>query len=311
MLYKSNIYTLKDAYDIANLLADNGVKKIRQRVYICPFCGSGTGKNRTAAFSTFTGNDLKGRFKCFSCNKSGDYYDLYSLLTGQKYSENPNAVLDYKPPIKPPEKTIQSLYKPPSWYIVRQANIALLTDETKTQSKAISYLAGRGIDELLIREFFIGLLFDERQRPYILLPCVGKDYYISGTQNRFFNGETPKQKQPKGQTGLKIWNEKAFNDEKPILIFEGIIDALTAYKIKEFKQFNAIAINGTSYVHKLISYLQANKPKNRLFACFDNDKAGDYATACIKQAFPKMETLNGFYSNFKDLNDFYTKEYLK
>ena len=45
--------------------------------YVCPFCGSGNGPNRSAAF-TVTGQ----RFKCFSasCGRSGDVFDLAGVL---------------------------------------------------------------------------------------------------------------------------------------------------------------------------------------------------------------------------------------
>jgi hypothetical protein len=38
----------------------------------CPLCGSGTGKNRTSAFSI-----KKNYFRCFACNFAGDVIELY------------------------------------------------------------------------------------------------------------------------------------------------------------------------------------------------------------------------------------------
>lgn len=45
--------------------------------YVCPFCGSGNGPNRSAAFTV-----TNQRFKCFSasCGKSGDIFDLAGVL---------------------------------------------------------------------------------------------------------------------------------------------------------------------------------------------------------------------------------------
>ena len=43
--------------------------------YICPFCGSGTGRKHTAAFSI---NRDGQHYKCFSCGEYGDIFDLIS-----------------------------------------------------------------------------------------------------------------------------------------------------------------------------------------------------------------------------------------
>ena len=125
---------------------------------------------------------------------------------------------------------------------------------------------------------------------------------------RYFTDNKPfKQGKPKGQKGFILWNEKAFNDNKPILILEGIIDALTIYKIKELKAFNAISINSAIYANRFIEYINENKPKNRLFIFMDKDKQGDKATSEIKNAFPLMENAHDFINitPYKDINDFY------
>lgn len=47
------------------------------RTFNCPFCGSGTGRNGTPAFSIHG-----GKFKCFSCGESGDVFDLAAHVYG-------------------------------------------------------------------------------------------------------------------------------------------------------------------------------------------------------------------------------------
>ena len=55
--------------------------KGRNGKYICPFCGSGTGKNKTAALS-ITKDGLKWR--CFACgapsDHGGDIFDFYEMV---------------------------------------------------------------------------------------------------------------------------------------------------------------------------------------------------------------------------------------
>ena len=53
--------------------------------YVCPKCGSGNGKNHTAAFKV-TGD----RWHCFACGASGDVFDLAGILMPLQMSqENP------------------------------------------------------------------------------------------------------------------------------------------------------------------------------------------------------------------------------
>ena len=47
-------------------------------LYVCPLCGSGTGKSGTGAFSIKNGTS----WKCFSCNAGGDIFDLYGTING-------------------------------------------------------------------------------------------------------------------------------------------------------------------------------------------------------------------------------------
>ena len=47
--------------------------------FICPFCDSGTGKNKTAGFK-ITPDGMK--WHCFACNRTGDVYDLAGHLNG-------------------------------------------------------------------------------------------------------------------------------------------------------------------------------------------------------------------------------------
>lgn len=61
----------------------NYVESVTQKskganLYVCPLCGSGTGKSGTGAFSIKNGTS----WKCFSCNAGGDIFDLYGAING-------------------------------------------------------------------------------------------------------------------------------------------------------------------------------------------------------------------------------------
>lgn len=304
-------FLIKSKQDLINL-ANDYLKINNKNGYKCPFCNSGTKQHGTPAFSIFQGKDGKGRFTCFSCNERGDFYDLFKQLTGTTYSDGGTlhtAVKgkDTTPP--PPIQSIpQTIYKPMTEKEILFCHSCLLIEQNETAAAAYKYLQGRGIDKGLIIKFQIGIDYDEKNRPYILFPLRDKQGNLKGIQKRYFTENKPfKDGVPKGQQGLNIWNEQAFSEEKPILIFEGIIDALTVYKINELKPFNAISINSTGKINAFIEYLKENKPKNRLFVFMDNDDSGEKAAAKIIKNFPLIEKAQNFIDikPFKDLNEFY------
>lgn len=51
-------------------------------LYCCPFCHSGKGKNGTGALKVYPTNT----FTCFSCNQSGDIFDIYANKYGTDYN---------------------------------------------------------------------------------------------------------------------------------------------------------------------------------------------------------------------------------
>ena len=52
--------------------------------YCCPFCGSGTGPNRSGALQYYENTNT---WHCFSCDRSGDVIDLEQQKTGADYNE--------------------------------------------------------------------------------------------------------------------------------------------------------------------------------------------------------------------------------
>ena len=332
-------YHHKTKQDLIAYLTAKGQPIDGKGAFICPYCQSGAKNHKTSGFSLFQDNKTgKGRYKCFACGENGDFYDLYHHFTGNSGGDYPQITV--KPQNYSETQSLDTKYQIKSEVLsideINAFNRLLcefseikafqfdeyhhLTAKNKyftlsSATNAILYLSRRGIDMPLIRRFQIGFNFDALKNPYIVLPCFDISGSLKGFQKRYFEPETVermgKQRHPKGQRGLVIWNGKAFQNQKPILIFEGIIDALTAYQVKEFSDFNAIAINSVSNIRHFIAFLRQHKPKNKLFACFDNDNAGNQATAAIKQTFSGIETLNEFYSGFKDLNDFFKNKLIR
>ena len=67
-------YVKNNLREYVERITDAGSQK---GFYVCPFCGSGTGTNHTAAFSI---NRDGQHYKCFACGEYGDIFDLISKI---------------------------------------------------------------------------------------------------------------------------------------------------------------------------------------------------------------------------------------
>ena len=55
----------------------------KNRLFCCPFCGSGTGPHATGALKV----NKDGTFHCFACSKTGDVIDLYQNENGASFAD--------------------------------------------------------------------------------------------------------------------------------------------------------------------------------------------------------------------------------
>lgn len=146
--------------------------------YVCPFCGSGTGKHHTGAFHLFPDKEPTG-YKCFApdCGASGDLFTLIMKIENLTYPRALNRAAElygngrtqYSKPI-PVKQTTRSRESevihltptPPcqEWQkalipIVKRAEQTIFEYQGKD---ALQYLRKRGIDEQTIKENHIGYI---------------------------------------------------------------------------------------------------------------------------------------------------------
>ena len=140
--------------------------------YVCPFCGSGTGRNHTGAFTIFPDD----HWKCFSCGETGDIVDLiekYEHLTKPEAAKRAADLFGIErsssfrnvpqPARKEAPARIQErkpIAPPAEWQRVIRP-IAERAAEVIFESKgsaALEYLHSRGIDNRTIKEQHIGYI---------------------------------------------------------------------------------------------------------------------------------------------------------
>ena len=91
---------------------------------------------------------------------------------------------------------------------------------------------------------------------------------------------------------------------EPVCIFEGFMDFLSFFSMKEEVIHHCLVMNSVSNVAKAIRYLNDRHLTNvRVF--LDNDDAGRMATNDFIRAGFKVEDMSVHYGNFKDLNEYH------
>lgn len=269
-------------------------------MYICPFCGSGKGKEGTGALKVYPTNS----WYCHACNKSGDVLDLiqqvYGLdfngafekaadMTGIQYGRagtlegprtNFKAVSVHKQDEN--EKT-QGTADYGVYFVWCQKRL--------NDTAAISYLEGRGIS--LETAKVAGIGFDPEADPAsapgaaagekklhptarIIIPTTKAHYVgraIDPNIEKRYAKLNPSREKGAGEPGIfnaaAIYNPQRHSDD-PVFVVEGAFDALSVCEVGRY----AIALNSTANTEKLIAMLQ-EKPAasdTAFIVAFDNDR---------------------------------------
>ena len=91
---------------------------------------------------------------------------------------------------------------------------------------------------------------------------------------------------------------------EPVCIFEGFMDFLSFFSMKEEVIHHCLVMNSVSNVAKAIRYLN-DRHLTHIRAFLDNDDAGRKATNDFIRAGFKVEDMSVHYRNFKDLNEYH------
>ena len=256
------------------------------RMYVCPFCNSGTGPDGTGALKLYDTNT----WYCHKCDKSGDVIDLYQRATGTDYNkalrdlaqqigitidENRPATIpqarrnapaegtDTTPTEKHAEGLTEAAESKPDFMADIKAWKEHITDPA-----AQAYLAFRGISEATAARYWMGY---DPTTGFIIIPC-SRSFYIAR------NTDAAAELRYKNPTGasIELFNVAAlWNDGgRPVFITEGAIDALSVIEAGGV----AVGLNSSSNTRKLLTELDTRRTDNVLVLCLDTDEAGKGAT---------------------------------
>lgn len=282
-------------------------------LYICPACGSGSGRHRTGAVQFYP--DTR-RWFCHKCGTGGDIFTLYELEHGVDFrtalrelaAQLGTAVElpDTKPardrsPAPPPARSAPPQPKDLSEYFT--ACRARLRD-----SAAVAYLTGRGIS--LVTAERCGLGYDPRADP-AGHHCFCPRIIIPTNESRF----VARSIDPRTRAAYRVMNNCAspgiFHERAltaagtaQVFVTEGAFDALSILEVGG----QAVALNSAANWKRLLDALQTHPVRAPLLLCLDNDEAGWTATAELAErlselCIPFRDVCADVCCSFKDPNE--------
>lgn len=279
----------------------NYVESVTQKskganLYVCPLCGSGTGKSGTGAFSIKNGTS----WKCFSCNAGGDIFDLYGAINGttdhneqlrglsemygvQVASSRSTAQEDFSPEYQKQAKNEQYTHGSIhiSTYTQQQTDYTDFFLQAHKAVEQTDYWKQRGLSKGTVDRFKLGFVAEWRHpkapkaptSPRLIIPTSPYSYLARDTR-----AEIPEEQRAysKSKVGsIQLFNKKALQTAtKPIFIVEGELDALSIIEVGG----EAVALGTTTKSKALVELLKAQAPAQALIIALDNDEAGQRAS---------------------------------
>lgn len=276
--------------------------KGNRKAYVCPICGSGTGRNKTGAF-TITKDGLK--WKCFACDRGGDTLDLIGYVEDiDDYSAKVTRAaelfnLDIEAPAEyqKQDKTAQNTDTHINIQIDAntQANYATLYSEAHKRIKETDYPKKRGLSDEVLEQFHIGYIAEWRHpkapesvptSPRLIIPVTQTSYLARDTRDNIPDYQKQYAKTKVG--GSDIFNGIAFtqNADQPIFIVEGEIDALSIMEVGGV----AVALGSTSNAKKLVEMVGDKQLERPLILALDNDSRGRKTQAELEGLLQAQKT---------------------
>lgn len=290
--------------DYLELLEEQGKIENRGNDYwTCPFCGSGDNEHHTAAFHI---NGTK--YKCFSCDESGDIFDLVGYiekLPKDNFIKHYNRALKIMRPYLDgniPKKSREE-YIPEFTVPVDYADYLHKCHENVAK---IDYFSKRGLSKKTIERFNLGYDPEKKVATIPYNPdCKGYVHRILwNSDNKYC------------KFGNEIFNIDAlydstvdallFGSKDYVFICEGQIDSMSFTEIG----LDAIGLGGVNEVSKLVKQLKEKQCHKVIVMALDNDKAGRRATGKFIEELAEAEldqkyvVISGLYEKYKDANEF-------
>ena len=259
-------------------------KKGNKKAFVCPLCGSGTGKSGTGAFTiTPEGNS----WKCFACDKGGDTLDLIGYVEGiddynsklTRAGELFNLDIDMATEYQNQSKSGQVADTHNSIHTSVNVNYIEFYKKANSNIGNTTYAKDRGLSDSILSRFKIGFVEDWKHpnapenvtgSPRLIIPVTQTSYLARDTRKDI--PEYQKQYAKTKVGGSNIFNGRAFieHGDRPIFVVEGEIDALSIMEVGGL----AVGLGSTSNTKKLAELVKGKELARPLILALDNDPRG-------------------------------------
>lgn len=303
----------------------------KNKMFVCPNCGSGTKEHGTAALGLFEGT--KGSkvgellWKCQSCGCNGDIFNLIQIVEHLPSASSAfKYALDHYHIWITPSNTNPSKNRQKSVSAALHQNLAtakisknkVVGDYSAFCQEAHRHINEteyhRGLTPSTLERFGVGYIANWRcdeskyPSPRLIIPFIK----FNEDGSRSFVGYTARlaKENKRGylnQGDTCILNAEALRTAKRrIFVVEGAIDAMSIIDVGG----EAIGINGTSGVGNLLALLEKQVPVQPLVLALDNDKEeskGEAAAAKLAEGLRRLKTpfcIFDGYGAYKDANEF-------
>lgn len=221
-------------------------ERSKGKMYKCPICGSGAGKSQTGAFSITPCGE---KWKCFSCQNSGDIFDLIGHINAESNAgtqlglacsffgieldiagatRQKQAKTSHRAQSRPEHKAYTHTHtaEPEP---EREADYTDLFLEAHRHIAETDYPQRRGINAEMIERFNLGFIQAWRNpkapaapaTPRLIIPISAGSYLARDTREQ----QKEYAKLKVGQ--MHVFNVEAVKGQRPVFIVEGELDAIS------------------------------------------------------------------------------------
>lgn len=253
-----------------------------KNMYVCPFCGSGKGKNKTGALSI---TDDEQSWKCFACNKSGDIFDLVgyeeNITDFREQAERLGEILD----INLENINSENLELPIRKKEIEEDLTPFFLQANKNLVNTTYY---RGISKATLDKYKVGYIEDWKNpkapdtapaTPRLIIPTSQYSYLARDTRDTIPDYQSDFIKTKVGR--LHIFNIDALYNPCNTLVYvvEGELDALSILDNGR----PAIALGSVSMINKFVKQLKEKPIYTTLILALDKDQKGQEATLKLEK----------------------------
>jgi len=284
-----------DKLRILEEILGNNYRSNDEHLFFCPFC-----KHHKRKMSV---NISKNTYKCWICDSRGK--NIYTLVRKfgnhfqkqkwQSFEENVD-ISDFDNIFEEKEEeTIQRISLPKEFISLANKNLSL------TANAPLNYLRKRGVTSADILKWKIGYCENGEYRNRIIIPSFNRNGNCNYFVARTWTKDWLKYKNPPASKNI-VFNELMINWDEPIVLVEGIFDAIIAD--------NSIPLLGSTLSAHSRLFKAILTRSRRVYVALDQDaekKALSIISALISHGIEihKIDT-----SGYEDVGEM-TKEELK